>query len=885
MNRAYLLVFFLLAASFTGCIEEELEEDMVDDTTENKDDEKTDKPEVPMVNFTQPGIDDNSTGVYQMVVVKVSIDVNLTELSYYLKNEAGSTYIFGNGYGKVAMQMIDGKAHGIDMNYGGDEADLKDRITAMEDDDGSKFPVKFFDKDRDGKLTAGDEFLVYGSNGNSKGPAKGGWELEITFDPTGSIISQGTEICCKEEPEVIDPKDDGIASWTFMVYISDSDLEYFSIEDMVEMESVGSNDELNIVVQIDRWDGYDKPDWNDETNGDWETAKRFLLTKGSGQEHIIKSEALVDLGEINTGDPDELIDFVKWAQEKYPAKHYALDIWDHGGGVAGVAYEQSCPEYCYYYGESPDKLELGEIDYALKEITKNGENKLDIVGFDACLMSTIEVVEVVAPYSDIMIGSEILEPGNGWDYRFLQLLADEPSTTPKELGAKIVDTFVAQGQLSSQSFALTMLDMSLAGYALDALNEIPTLRSSTSLVSDLNQIRPNSVHVEPGDSSSAVDLLHMLNSLAKQTSDSKVKTAAETAALRVSDMILKAEFDGDPSDIDTTGMTGISILFPSFESEWATRSKGISESVTEESEWDELMEDFYDFQETEQILFFNASSLIYDTADLDYDGKNDSMTIALDIESVKDDVTANLTLDVFNNRGYWIDGVEYEFNISSDEIVYLDLWDVYYTHEIEDGESDLLRIEGVLSIVNEDGTQILQDWLETPFEYLTYFNESREIILADYLYFTEYQTIEPEIGSDAVMLSVEAKYYEDQEGTRSNREPVMISYWKAENSDFDLNLNVTSITVWWEGTEDNYDAECTWTFVFYINNDQEEYTANCLNDGSDFSGETFIIGEEVTLEVGDVFKVEIWYTGWEDINFYFNSEEIDTGLDVAFSLA
>ena len=99
----------------------------------------------------------------------------------------------------------------------------------------------------------------------------------------------------------------------------------------------------------------------------------------------------------------------------------------------------------------------------------------------------------------------------------------------------------------------------------------------TTVLSDLNQIRPNSVHVEPGDSSSAVDLLHMLNSLAKQTSDSKVKTAAETAALRVSDMILKAEFDGDPSDIDTTGMTGISILFPSFESEWATRSKGISE--------------------------------------------------------------------------------------------------------------------------------------------------------------------------------------------------------------------------------------------------------------------------------------------------------------------
>ena len=41
-----------------------------------------------------------------------------------------------------------------------------------------------------------------------------------------------------------------------------------------------------------------------------------------------------------------------------------------------------------------------------------------------------------------MIGSEILEPGDGWDYSFLQLIVDNPSTTPEQLGAKIVDTFV-----------------------------------------------------------------------------------------------------------------------------------------------------------------------------------------------------------------------------------------------------------------------------------------------------------------------------------------------------------------------------------------------------------------------------------------------------------
>ena len=65
-------------------------------------------------------------------------------------------------------------------------------------------------------------------------------------------------------------------------------------------------------------------------------------------------------------------------------------------------------------------------------------------------MSTIEVV---SPYSNIMIGSEILEPGDGWDYSFLQLIGDNPAATPEQLGARI-DAFVAQGQSSDQSYAL-----------------------------------------------------------------------------------------------------------------------------------------------------------------------------------------------------------------------------------------------------------------------------------------------------------------------------------------------------------------------------------------------------------------------------------------------
>ena len=136
------------------------------------------------------------------------------------------------------------------------------------------------------------------------------------------------------------------------------------------MERVGSTDKVNIVVQIDRWDGYDKPDWNDESNGDWETAKRYLITKENKGDHVIGSTAIEDIGEINTGNPDELVKFVQWAQANYPAEHYALNIWNHGSGATGVAYEQSCPDYCWYYGNEADKLELSEIDSALERNNK-----------------------------------------------------------------------------------------------------------------------------------------------------------------------------------------------------------------------------------------------------------------------------------------------------------------------------------------------------------------------------------------------------------------------------------------------------------------------------------------------------------------------------------
>ncbi len=876
MNKAYLLILCLISASFVGCIEDNTETTQ-EETTQNENSDNTGvgndiEFEIGGLTAYEDFNEKGSENDYIAQVVKAKNQVDLTELSFFLRDSLGNTYVGGNGFGNVGMKMIGGEPHGIDAYYDGDDENFKARAEEINDDgDGGTYPVKFFDVDRDGYLSAGDIFLIYGSD---TGPAYNGWRLDIQNDVTNYIIGTVGLVGGIEESE------NQIADWTFMTYISDSDLEYFAIEDMIEMERVGSTDDVNIIVQIDRWDGYDKPDWNDESNGDWETAKRYLITKENKGDHVIGSTPIEDIGEINTGNPNELVEFVQWAQTNYPAEHYALNIWNHGSGATGVAYEQSCPDYCWEYGNEADKLELSEIDAALNEITNNGENKLDIVGFDACLMATIEVVEAVAPYSDIMIGSEILEPGDGWDYSFLQLIVDNPSTTPEQLGAKIVDTFVAQGQNSEQSYALTMLNMSKAEHVISTLNDLTSLKDSTSLISDLEAVRYNAVHVEPGDSSSAVDLLHLLNSLSEYTTDSKVKIWTDRVAVNVSAMIMKAEFDGDPSDIDTTGMTGVSILFPNLENEWAKRSKGMSE----ESQWVELMEDYYEDQEDDLVLFFNEDSLIYDTADLDQDGHNDSITLALDVESFDDNVLAHLTLDVFNNRGYWIDGIEYEFEISSNETVYLDLWDVYYVHELIDGESDLLRMEGVLSLINEDGTHSLQDWVETPYEYLTAFNESREILLTAYGYFTINQTIEPEVGDDSVYLEVEAEY--DDWGTmRTNRQPVLVSNWSVVHTDFEVDLHIYGISFWWENIEDG-DESCVWTISIKVNGAEvSNDESDCQHDGTELTRVTHDLATSVNLVAGDTFEVEVWYEGWEDINFYFNSEEFDTGLEMYFSIA
>lgn len=134
-------------------------------------------------------VQEGSDGIYHVDVIKVSKQENLAGFSFYLKDETGSTYVgAGHGFGEVAMQIVGGEEHGIDQSYSGDDEQLKSRAANVSNDDGSAYPVHFNDNDRDEKLSAGDQFLVYGTGNAASGPASDNWRLDIQFDASGDII-------------------------------------------------------------------------------------------------------------------------------------------------------------------------------------------------------------------------------------------------------------------------------------------------------------------------------------------------------------------------------------------------------------------------------------------------------------------------------------------------------------------------------------------------------------------------------------------------------------------------------------------------------------------------------------------------------------------------
>jgi hypothetical protein len=297
--------------------------------------------------------------------------------------------------------------------------------------------------------------------------------------------------------------------WTVMVYLAgDNNLDSAGVADLAEMKKVGSGDHVSIVAQFDR-------------SGRKGLTNRYVLRKGTP----LDADVVTALGETNTGDPAVLRDFVTWAVTSHPAERYMLVIWNHGAGwddsnlYAGDYFGGAAPPVVRkgvvvrpgtargralepvrsgtvqaavkrarralfsstvgsmvssraiaFDDQAKDFLDNLELQRVLADIARALKRKIDLVGFDACLMSMVEVAYQIRGAVSVTCGSEEEEPNEGWPYdTLLKALAAKPSMTPRELAGLVVKQYLASYRPDDGvTFAAT--DLAAIGPLADAVN-------------------------------------------------------------------------------------------------------------------------------------------------------------------------------------------------------------------------------------------------------------------------------------------------------------------------------------------------------------------------------------------------------------------------------
>jgi hypothetical protein len=377
--------------------------------------------------------------------------------------------------------------------------------------------------------------------------------------------------------------------WLVMVYANadDETLEKDIVTDVNEMELVGSSDELTMVVQLDRYEGAFDGD------GDWTGTRRYLIEQDSDLE-AIGSPLVEDLGEVNMADGQTLVDFVVWAMSNYPAAHYALILSDHGIGWPGGWNDPDPPEVGpdgLELTSSGDLLLLNELAEALDTIrTQTGVERLDLFGFDACLMGHLEVASALEPYVDLLVASQELEPALGWAYAsFLGELSANPGLDARDLGRAIVESYIVQdtritdddarAELVAESFdyddatsaeevaAAFGDDITLAAYDL---RQLPTLlqafdsfivalsEADQELVAGAKRYAQSFENVFDEDlPPSYLDLGHFAAVVVEQTGDEALSSANDALQLALGETVIANRFG--PA---RPGATGLSIYFP-----------------------------------------------------------------------------------------------------------------------------------------------------------------------------------------------------------------------------------------------------------------------------------------------------------------------------------
>ncbi|HEY4739231.1 MAG TPA: clostripain-related cysteine peptidase [Candidatus Acidoferrales bacterium] len=382
-----------------------------------------------------------------------------------------------------------------------------------------------------------------------------------------------------------------------------NDLECAGIANFLEIANVGSTAKVNIIVELGR------PIKHHYTSdeGGWSGVLRFHVSKGM---HPVVSSAInpsrPEVRNADMGSGETLSDFVRWSEENYPAKKFMLVIWNHGQGwrfyqqlavsdsakLLGVAYPEirnldDEPQHC---GPSAQTLTGGVRSVSFDEDTGNylynrdvanslRNLHLDVLGFDACLMATIEGAYAFRHVADVMVASEELVPGDGWNYDiWLRALEDHPEIDGSMLARGIVSsyqtTYGDSGDTTLSAIHLATVEeatQALSNFSLLVKSKLSTegpllafTRLSFRTFGDWYQDSWQDCQGSKVMRFQTIDLIQFLDLYGRKTKDAQIKAAIKRVERQLQGVII-ARYASSLSAGADHWASGLAVYFPSSE--------------------------------------------------------------------------------------------------------------------------------------------------------------------------------------------------------------------------------------------------------------------------------------------------------------------------------
>lgn len=314
-----------------------------------------------------------------------------------------------------------------------------------------------------------------------------------------------------------DIKGNGKDKVTIMVYMCGTDLESghgMGTSDLSEMTRADISDNVNLLVYT----------------GGCKNWQNKIVSSSRNQIYQVKDGGLYlledDMGDKAMTKPETLSEFIKYCNNNYPANRMDLIFWDHGSGsISGYGYDEK--------HSNAGSMSLSGINRALKD----AGIKYDFIGFDACLMATVENALMLSNYADYLIASEETEPGVGWYYtNWLTEFSKNTSMSTLEIGKMIVDDFVdvCDQKCNGQKTTLSVTDLAEISHTVPS--ELTEFAKSTNELIQNNEYdvvstaRNNTKEFAQSSKIDQIDFVHFAKNL--NTDEGKKLAGVLTGAVK-----------------------------------------------------------------------------------------------------------------------------------------------------------------------------------------------------------------------------------------------------------------------------------------------------------------------------------------------------------------